>query len=214
MAITSYDELLTAVENWLARTDLTDRIPEFIALAEAKFNRDLSVRQMEQRSTTTADADSTSPEFISLPTDFRSMRWVRLSSVTGKPHLNYLSPVQMTERRYASGNSTGQPAYFTILASDIELCPTPDQDYTIEMVYRKFLTPLSDDETSNWLLELAPDLYLYGALVEASAFIGNDERIAVWGQGYQRAVDALNGLHFESGFNAGPLVMTATGVTP
>ena len=39
MAITAYAELQTATANWLDRTDLTARIPEFIELSEANFNR-------------------------------------------------------------------------------------------------------------------------------------------------------------------------------
>jgi len=47
MAINSYSSLQTAVANWLDRSDLTDRIPEFIDLAEARINRALRVRLME-----------------------------------------------------------------------------------------------------------------------------------------------------------------------
>ena len=46
MAISTKAELHTAVANWLNRSDLTDRIPEFISLAEAGFNRNLRVRDM------------------------------------------------------------------------------------------------------------------------------------------------------------------------
>ena len=49
MAITTNSELNTAVANWLSRSDLTSRIPEFIALFEAKFNRDMRVPQQERR---------------------------------------------------------------------------------------------------------------------------------------------------------------------
>ena len=51
MAIGTYAELQTAVANWLDRDDLTDRIPEFIALAEAKMNRVLRISLMENVST-------------------------------------------------------------------------------------------------------------------------------------------------------------------
>ena len=47
MAINSYSSLQTAVANWLDRSDLTDRIEEFIDLAEARINRALRVRLME-----------------------------------------------------------------------------------------------------------------------------------------------------------------------
>jgi len=51
MAISTFAELKTAAANWLDRSDLTDRIPEFIALAEARFNRILRIRDMETVST-------------------------------------------------------------------------------------------------------------------------------------------------------------------
>src|SRR5262245_47802391 len=82
--ITDYSSLQTAVIEYLARdqdTTLIARIPSFIQLAEAKFNRQLFVRQMEQRSIAVVDMTSSEPEFIALPADFQSMRRVRLSSV-------------------------------------------------------------------------------------------------------------------------------------
>jgi hypothetical protein len=45
MAIGTYSELQTAVANWLGRDDLTDRIPEFIDLAEARLSRALEPRE-------------------------------------------------------------------------------------------------------------------------------------------------------------------------
>ena len=47
MAITTYAELKTAVANFLARSDLTDRIPEFISMAEARMGRELETRSQE-----------------------------------------------------------------------------------------------------------------------------------------------------------------------
>ena len=53
MAIGTYAELQTAVANWLDRGDLTDRIQEFIDLAEARINRNLRLRLMETTATGT-----------------------------------------------------------------------------------------------------------------------------------------------------------------
>lgn len=213
MAITTYTELLAAGANWLARDDLTSRIPEFIVLCEAKLNRELFVRQMETRSTTTCDTTDTEPEFISLPTDFQSMRRIRLSSVSGKPRLQYLSGAQADELRYGQGNSAAQPAYFTIMGSEIELIPTPDDDYTVEMVYRKNIPAIATNST-NWLLTLAPDVYLYGLLLESAPYIKEDERIQVWAAGFSNAVDSLNKLGQLSAFNSGPMQVTVSGYTP
>jgi hypothetical protein len=51
--------------------------------------------------------------------------------------------------------------------------------YTIEMVYRKNIPAFATNDP-NWLLTLAPDLYLYGALLESAPYIKEDGRIQTW----------------------------------
>ncbi len=211
--ITDYATLQTAVTEYLARDQdvtLIARIPTFIQLAEAKFNRQLFVRQMEERSTTVTDTSDDEPEFISLPSDFQSMRRVRLSSVAGKPLLEFKSGTQLDEYRSSRANTTGRPIYFTIFGDEIELCPSPDAEYTIEMVYRKNVPALATDDV-NWLLTLAPDLYLYGALMESAPYIKEDGRLQTWGAGFASALDSLNKLGLTSTFNAGPMTVRVSG---
>ena len=136
------------------------------------------VRQMEQRATALVDTGSSEPEFISLPADFQSMRRVRLSSVAGKPCLSFKSGTQLDEYRFGISNIAGQPRYFTVFADEIELAPTPDAACTVEMVYRRSIPPLSANDP-NWLLTLAPDLYLYGALLESAPYIKEDGRLQI-----------------------------------
>ena len=211
--IVDYTSLQAAVTEYLARdqdTTLIARIPTFIQLAEAKFNRQLFVRQMEQRSTALVDTTSSEPEFISLPSDFQSMRRVRLSSVTGKPCLEFKSGTQMDEYRFGISDVAAQPRYFTIFGNEIELAPTPDQNYTVEMIYRTNIRSLGTN-TSNWLLALAPDLYLYGALLESAPYIKEDGRIQTWGLGFTSALGDLNNLGLTSTFNAGPMTVRISG---
>lgn len=214
MSITTYSELNTAAANWLKRDDLTSRIPEFIALAEAKFNRELRCRQMEIRSTTSTDITSDEPEMVSLPGDFQSMRSFRITSISGKPRLAYMSDTQMDEHRERIGNVSGPPQFFSIFGSEIELCPTPEQDYTLEMKYRGIIPALTENNTTNWLLTFAPDVYLYGTLLEATPYMKDDPRIAVWGGAMKAAIQSLNDLSQESGYGSGPLEMRTSGVTP
>ena len=73
------------------------------------------------------------------------------------------------------------------------IAPTPNQAYPFEILYYE-LPPLLDDTIqTNWLTEYAPQLLLYGALLEATPFLKNDERIATWQQFYDRAAAMLNG---------------------
>lgn len=214
--ITTYTTLQDAAVEYLGRDQdatLVARVPSFIQMFEAKMNRNLFVTQMEQRSTAPVDTSSSEPEFISLPSDFQTMRRVRLSSVTGKPALNFMSGTQMDSARYASDNVTGQPTDYTIMGTEMELFPTPNDDYTIEMVYRKNIPALVSNST-NWLLTLAPDLYLYGTMLEAAPYLKNDARIQTWALGYSSALDELNRLGARQSFDAGPSSITLPGVTP
>lgn len=73
------------------------------------------------------------------------------------------------------------------------IAPTPDQAYPFEVLYYE-LPPLLDDTIqTNWLTEYAPQLLLYGALLEATPFLKNDERIGTWQSYYDRAAAMLNG---------------------
>ena len=86
MAISTYTELQSACANWLDRSDLTSRIPEFIALAEDTLNKRLRIRGMENRATA-----AVSEEYVSLPTGFLEMRNFQLNT-TPKQLLRFVTP--------------------------------------------------------------------------------------------------------------------------
>lgn len=58
--------------------------------------------------------------------------------------------------------------------------------------YKDF-APLSDSNTSNWILADYPDIYLYGALMEAAPYLHDDARVTIWAQLYAASVSALKG---------------------
>lgn len=215
--ITDYPSLKTAVVEYLAReqdTVLIDRVPTFVQFAEAKFNRELFVRQMEGRSTALVDMLSDEPEFLSLPGDFQTMRRIRLPGVSGAPTLEYKSPAGLDKYRLATKNIVGKPLYFSIFGDEIELAPTPNDAFKIEMVYRKVVPPLATNST-NWLLELAPDAYLYGTLLEAAPYLKQDARIQTWVSGLTSALSSLNKLSSAASvFSAGATTMRVAGPTP
>lgn len=215
--ITDFSSLKDTAVEYLARegdTTLITRIPTFIQLFEAKMNRMLFVPQMESRSTATVNIASTEPEFIALPGDFQTMRTARLSSVAGKPRLQFMTPTQLEDYRYRTDNVPGQPIYFSVFGDEMELAPTPNEAYTVEAIYRANIPALSDSNTTNWLLTLAPDLYLYGTLLESAPYIKEDARIQTWSAGVSTALDDLNKLGDRQSFDSGPSTVSLPGVTP
>ena len=189
MALSTYTELKDAVADWLDRSDLTARIPDFIALAETRINRELRIRPMEVRSLMTTTAGN---QYFNLPGGYIQMRNIQLNTNPTTP-LEYITP-EMMDRLYGS-STTGKPRAYSLIGDEIQLAPIPDSAYYLEMAFYEKFTSLGDGTsgtvTSNWLTLNAPDILLYGALMEAEPFIKNDERIPVWLNGYSSAIDKL-----------------------
>ena len=178
MALDTFSGLKTTIADYLNRDDLTSIIPSFITLAEAKFNRKLRVRQMVKRATATVDT-----QYFAFPTDWLQAKQFVLNT-NPITYLEYVTNFQGDELRATTVIAVGKPQYYTFVGSQIEVIPTPDTGYTGELTYYGKIPALSDSNTSNWLLAYAPDLYLYGALLEASPYLKDDERLAVWGNLY------------------------------
>lgn len=185
MAITTFSELKTAVANSLARTDLTSNIPDFISLAEARLSRELETRDQEKRATATLTA---SDEFISLPTDLREVRSVKLTT-TPNTVLEYMSPTSL-DNSYPTGG-TGKPVAYSIVGSEMKLRPIPDSAYTAEIIYIGSLSALSDSNATNVMLTRHPDAYLTGALVEAYLYLMDDQRAQLYDQKFSRIIEEI-----------------------
>ena len=189
MALRTFTELKDAIADWLDRSDLTARIPDFITLAEARINRELRIRPMEVRSTMETTSGQ---QYFNLPGGYIQMRNIQLNTNPTAP-LEYITP-EMLDRLYGS-STTGKPRAYSLIGDEIQLAPIPDSAYTLEMAFYEKFTALGDGTsgtvTNNWLTLNAPDVLLYGALLEAEPFIKNDERVPVWLNGYSNAIDKL-----------------------
>ena len=201
MAISTKGELKTAAANWLNRSDLTDRLDEFIELAEASLNRNLRTRDMLVRTTTTASA-----QYIGLPADFLEMQNIELTSTSPPKRLIYATSDRSDDIRWQKDNTTGVPIYYTIEGDAIQLMPTPDADYTLQINYYKTL-PAMSDSGDNWLLVSHPDVYLYSVLMQASPYLMDSESAQVWDGLLARAMQELQMSDERSKYAGGTLSM-------
>jgi len=183
MALSTYDELKTSIANWADRDDLTNFIPDFIALTEARFNRALRLRSMEQKQIAMTVGGQSN---YALPVNYLQMREFRLNN-NPTVSLTYVSP----EIFEAWNLGSGVPKFYTIIANEIRIGPTPAGVYEMEMLFWRKFPNLGPTVASNWMLLNAPDVYLYGSLLELEPFIQNDARIAVWNAGYSKAIEDI-----------------------
>ena len=201
MSISSYSELKTAVENWLDRDDLSDRVEEFISLAETRLYRRLMPRAFEERSYTPLVAGQ---EYYSLPTDFLYQRNVQINTNPVNV-LKYMTPEQL-DKEYPNTGS-GVPAAYTIIGNEIQIKPIPSSTDNLEIAYFQKLPALSATNTTNWTLTNAPDLLLYGSLIEAEAYLVNDPRIGIWKAAFDEGLQHVNALEMRARHSGNHLEM-------
>ena len=200
MSITTYSELQTAIANCLARDDLTSRIPEYIELAEARLSRELDTRSQEKRATASTVA---SDEFISLPTDLRKIRLVKLNT-DPIDVLEYASPQDYYETYSSSGG--GRPKIYTVIGTEIALRPIPDSVMTVEIIYSEDISSLSDSNATNTILSRHPDAYLYGSLHAAYLYLLDEARSNQYDALFTRIMGEIKQDN-EKAFYGGPLAM-------
>ncbi len=180
MSLETYDELQVSLKNWLDRDDLDPFLPDFIKLAESRFNRLLRLRAMERMEKTNTVGGQSN---YNLPNDYLQGREFRLNT-NPVMSLQYVTP----EIYDAWRMGPGVPKFYTIVADQLKLGPVPSGEQEMEMLFYARVPSLNTSRPTNWILLNAPDIYLYGSLLEAEAFLQNDPRIGLWKQGFDQAV--------------------------
>ena len=164
--IGTYDDLVDMVGNWLDRDDLTDRIPEFISLLEARLNRLLRTVMQE----TPAVWAVTGEEFA-LPDDFRKLRRLYPS---GSPYSPLAEVASTLLPQWANSGTTN---VYAVEGRTLRFSPAPSSDKPLTLVasYWRRIPPLGADQPTNWLLDEHPDIYVWGALHQAALYIRDPE---------------------------------------
>lgn len=170
-----------------------EQIPRLINLAERRISRELKIQGFIA---VVSDTLTVGQSVYQKPD-----RWRDTVSINIGTGANLADRTSLFARDYEycraywpNESQTDTPQFYADYNySNWLIAPTPDQEYPFEVLYYE-LPPLLDDSIqTNWLTEYAPQLLLYGTLLEATPFLKNDERIATWQQYYDRAAAMLNG---------------------
>lgn len=204
---TNYAGLQLAVSDWLNRPDLDNAIPNFIELAEAKLQRRFrSVTALTTQNTTNWLLDAHPDAYLYgalveaqpyLMNDVRVQVWL----------VAFEKVVNEIRRPDTNANFNN---YAGLQLSISDWLARPDLDNAIPnfirlaeaKLQRKFkeVITLTAQNTTNWLLTSHPDVYLYGALVEATPYIKDDPRIAIWLENYNTRVAEIRRPSTEANF--------------
>lgn len=174
----NYSQITAQIAAWMNRDDLAAIIPDFISLAEERMNRALRVRQMEVVLPDTAIVDG----LITLPTDAVDVKLLWVAGFENCP----LKP-QSLEAVIANG-AYGYPVLYAWQGADLRV----DGSGSVQGVLYERIPALSTDST-NWVSEQAPGLYLFGALAEAAMYVGDDVAAQNWMARFGQVLDEVSG---------------------
>ena len=183
MAITTYGELQAAAANWLVRADLTTRIPEFIALAEARLNRTLRARLAEVEVSLSSTPGA---RFVLLPAGFTEplALWIVLGGARKAMRAAQPSILPVVP-------TPGQPSRWSVDGATLAFDRPCDQVYGLVLrMLAKF--SLSNAAPTNALLSDYPDAYLYATLAEAGPFLRDAELADTFEGRLQRVISEIN----------------------
>lgn len=212
MALDTYANLQTAIANWLNRTDLTTPITaDFIPAFEARARRELRnwLRGKVTKTNLTAEAAFAAGDLV------EAVLGAYLSDGAGGVNnapLGLVTREELQRLMMDDGTAGRTPVQFCY----------PDYDTLADTTTMRFYPPISAGAPiasvtfevmkhlpalalgNNALFLIAPDLYLKGALVEASQFLEHDERIAMWNSQVLAGFAALEKQAVQKEFGGAP----------
>lgn len=193
MAIDTYAALQASIAGWIHRTDLTALLPDFITLTEKRITTLLKARASESVTTISTVAGVAT---AALPASLLGIDSLSIDNVA--PAIEYLPPGAYFAH-YPDVSYSGAPRHYTIVGEQIFFGPVPDAAYTIKCAMRASVVPLSDAAPTNALLAKWPNVYLYGALVEATDWTKDLEANAKYEGRFQEAIDGINKTDWHAG---------------
>lgn len=199
VSIVDYASLLTAVSNWVNRSDLSVIAPDFVSFGEARIYRDLRVASMEG-TFSTAIASGVIP----VPTGYIEMKSARINGGYALERKD----VEWIYANYPTRSADRMPRFFAREGQNLIFGPYPDSAYTVKGSYYKRLTPLSVSNTTNWMIADAPDLILFAALCEAAPYLQDDARVALWEKKYDQIKRRIQANDEQEEFSGSPLQVT------
>lgn len=183
MAITNYSELKTAIAQWMKRSDRTAVIPDYITLAEMRIKTLTRLRAMDAETDLTTTPNS---DVVPLPSDFKSPIALWIADINPREQLEQLLPQSMPYNTVPN-----RPQYWSIDGRNIKFQTPTNAAYLLKFRYQQVFG-LSDSQTTNYLLDDYPDVYLFASLVEGFNDSQDWEQAQIWEKRFQEAIFNCN----------------------
>ena len=175
----NYAELVSAIKGY-AENDFpatagsftsTNQLNTFIEQAEQRIYNSIQFPAIRKNVTGTTTSGN---KYLATPVDFLASYSIAVIDGTGNYEFLLNKDVNFIRAAYPSPTDSGTPAYYALFDENtFILGPTPNANYTMELHYYYYPTSIVTAGTS-WLGDNFDSVLLYGALLEAAAFMKSD----------------------------------------
>lgn len=180
--IETYSDLQEEIVSWLSNDKIISKATTCIQLAEARIRNDLLIRRMERAVHGTLDGPA-----IFLPADCEAIQRLMYYVGDAEYSVPYADPKSV--ERYT--DTVGDPVAYTMVDQAVILYPTPSTPREYSLYYIPFIADLSVTNVSNWVLDRAPNVYLFAACLEGAGFLQDEQLMGVFEGRYKQAMDSL-----------------------
>ena len=189
----NYSELLSNVRDYaeVGSEVLTDSlINTFLVNVENKVQRELDLDAFRKFQFSSFTIGS---PFITMPNDFAFERGVQIKDqITGDRTWLQQKDTTFIDEYNVDRSDTGTPKYYANWDQNtLIVAPTPNAAFEIELWYNKTPDRLSSTNTTTYLSNNAPEVLIYGTVVEAFSYLKNPTYVQLYDQKYAQAVQFL-----------------------
>ena len=151
-----------------------DQVDTFIRQAEQRIYNSVNLPVMRENVTGNCTSGN---RFLTTPTDWLST--FSLARINADGSYDYLlnKDVEFIRESFPIPATTGAPTHYAIFDENtFILGPTPDADYTMELLYYAYPASIVTSSTT-WLGTNFDSVLLYGSLLEAYAFMKGEQDV-------------------------------------
>lgn len=192
----TYAQLKTAIQDFAENTETTfvTNLPVFIRSAEDRVFTLVDLKLFRKN----ANAQlSIGDEFLTLPSDYLASFSLQITDANYKNFIDF-KDVNFVQQYAIDTNANGTPKYYGVFdVNNFILSPTPDVAYNVELHYYYRPTSLTAgaDSGTTWLSTNAPNVLLYGSLVEAYTYMkGEADMMQLYEQRFAQEMQRLKDL--------------------
>ena len=196
--MTDYSDLNDNVRNYTETTTsvLSDSIIQpFISSIEDQIMRTIDLNYYRKYDFATLTVGNA---FLPLPSDWQATRYVQIIDDVGVSATNdrtilLQKDISFMNEYWPDRTETGTPKYYAMWDQDTHyLAPTPNVAQQVELAYTYKPDGLTSSFTSTWLSQNAPNVLLYGCILQALGYLkGPADMIQYYDKMFNESVQGL-----------------------